>query len=115
MPSEINAALIAVCVIPASSSPLKPILVRANSRLTVGGRVRVRLTRPGTAIVRLYPVGAGPRRNILKVTVGDRDRTVAARVPPNATPGRYRVVVTLRGEGLSDQATTPVRLVAARR
>jgi hypothetical protein len=91
------------------------ILVRPDSRLTVGGRVRVRLTRPGTAIVRLWPVGAGPRRNILKVTVGHRDRTVAARIPPHARPGRYQVVVTLRGEGLSDRAATPVHLMAARR
>ena len=90
------------------------ILARAGARLRAGGALRVRLSRPGTAIVRLHPVGAGPRRNLLKVTVGLRARTVAARIPGHARPGRYRVVVTLRGEGMSDTATTPIRLLARR-
>jgi hypothetical protein len=91
------------------------ILVRSGARVTVGRTVRVRLSRPGVAIIRLHPVGAGPRRNLLKVTVGARPRTVPARIPHYAKPGRYRVVVTLKGQGLADSATTRVRLVAATR
>jgi hypothetical protein len=91
------------------------ILVRSGGRVTAGTSVRVRLSRPGVAIVRLWPVGAGPRRNLRKVTVGARPRTVAARIPRHVKPGRYRVVVTLKGQGLADSTTARVRLVAARR
>jgi hypothetical protein len=91
------------------------ILARAGARIPVGASVRVRLSRPGVAIIRLHPVGAGPKRNLRKVTVGARARTVAARIPRYVRPGRYRVVVTLKGHGLADSATTGVRLVAARR
>ncbi|MDX6555529.1 MAG: hypothetical protein QOD86_1724 [Miltoncostaeaceae bacterium] len=91
------------------------ILVRSGARVTAGKTVRVRLSRPGVAIIRLSPIGAGPRRNLLKVTVGARPRTVAAKIPQYAKAGRYQVVVTLKGQGLADSATVRVRLVAAAR
>jgi hypothetical protein len=91
------------------------ILHRAGARLTTGGRVRVRLSRPGIAIVRLWPVGAGPKRNLRKVTVGHRAKTVSARIPRYVKPGRYRLVVSIRGQGLTDMVSTRVRLVRGRR
>lgn len=87
------------------------ILHRAGARLRTGGVVRVRLSRPGIAIVRLWPVGAGPRRNLRKVTVGNRTTTVAAKIPRYAKPGRYQVVVSLKGQGISDMVSTRVVLV----
>jgi hypothetical protein len=87
------------------------ILHRAGVRLTTGGMVRVRLSRPGTAIVRLWPVGKGPKRNLRKVTVGHGATTVAARIPRYVKPGKYKIVVSIQGQGLTDMVATRVKLV----
>jgi hypothetical protein len=79
--------------------------------LTAAGvnRVRVRIDRPGRAVLTMAPVGGGARRAIKKLT-GPTGRSVVVRLPTDTRPGRYRVRAVLIGDGLKDRAAVVVRV-----
>ena len=73
------------------------------------GRVRVRIDRPGRAVVTMTPHGGGRVRAIRTLT-GPTPRAVVVRLPRDSRPGRYRVRAVLIGDGLRDRAALAVRV-----
>jgi len=88
-----------------------PVPVPGGLTVTAAGvnRVRVRIDRPGRAVVTMAPVGGGSLRAIRKLS-GPTSGDVVVRVPTDTRPGRYRVQAVLIGDGLKDRAAVVVRV-----
>lgn len=89
------------------------VVVASGGGLTLAragaGRVRVRIDRPGRAVVTMTPHGGGRARAIRTLT-GPTPGAVLVRLPRDARPGRYRVRAVLIGDGLRDRAALAVRV-----
>jgi hypothetical protein len=72
-------------------------------------RVKVRIDRPGRAVVTMKRVGGGKLRAIRKLA-GPTGRAVVVRLPTDTRPGRYRVQAVLIGDGLRDRAAVVVKV-----
>lgn len=77
------------------------------SRLRPGATVRVRVDRPGRAIVQLIPRGGTPRR--IRAIIGPAN--AAVRLPLDVRPGRYTLRAVLLGDGLRDVASAPFTML----
>ena len=71
--------------------------------------VRVRIDRPGRAVVSVVRRGSRVVRAIRKLT-GPTGRAVTVRLPRDTRPGVHRVRVVLIGDGLRDRAVVTVRV-----
>jgi hypothetical protein len=80
-----------------------------TARVLPGARLTLRFTRGGRAIVRLID-RRGLRRVIASRTLPAGGGTVRATVPRLLPPGPYRLVVTLVGDGLTDELERPLRV-----
>ena len=89
------------------------IFVRTDARLPAGSTFKLRIGRPGDAIVLLRP-RRGKRRIIGRVSVRS-SRTTEVRIPPRTPPGRWRIMVFMSGEGIRDKVNRNVRIVDAPR
>ena len=76
------------------------------------GGVIVVFTRPGPAAVRLIPPTGGAGRIIKTVTGPTPDSGVLVPFSRSEAPGRHRVVVTAKGDGLRDEATIDITIAA---
>jgi hypothetical protein len=72
-------------------------------------RVKVRIDRPGRAVLTMKPVAGGGLRAIRKLA-GPTGGDVVVRLPTDTRPGRYRVQAVLIGDGLKDRAAVVVRV-----
>lgn len=84
----------------------------ARGALVPGGRLALRFTRGGRAIVRLTDA-RGIRRVLGARTVPAAGGLVRLTVPRLLPPGRYTLAVTLVGEGLTDVLERPVTVAVA--
>ncbi len=93
------------------------VAVAAPGGLTVtraGARaVRVRIDRPGRAVVSVVPRGGGQVRAIRALT-GPTAGAVLVRLPRDTRPGVYRLRVVLIGDGLRDRAVLTMRVTRSR-
>lgn len=71
--------------------------------------VRVRIDRPGRAVVSVVRRGSRVVRAIRKLT-GPTGRAVTVRLPRDTRPGVHRIRVVLIGDGLRDRAVVTVRV-----
>lgn len=85
------------------------LMVPTGARLRPGGRVRLSLSRSSSAIAALV-TRAGQRRVFQKLAV-KRAGTVTLRLPARVRPGRYRIVVYVSGDGITDRVERNVRFV----
>lgn len=72
-------------------------------------RVKLRLDRPGRAVLTMAPVAGGKLRAIRKLA-GPTGGDVVVRLPTDTRPGRYRVQAVLIGDGLRDRAAVVVQV-----
>lgn len=88
-----------------------PVPVPGGLSLTAAGtnRVKVRLDRPGRAVLTMKPVSGGRLRAIRKLA-GPTGGDVVVRLPTDTRPGRYRVQAVLIGDGLRDRAAVVVQV-----
>jgi hypothetical protein len=70
---------------------------------------RLRIARPGSAVVSIVPRGGGRVRALRKLR-GPTRGTRLIRVPRDTRPGVYRLRVVLNGDGLRDRAALAVRV-----
>ena len=85
------------------------IMVRTNARLALGSTFKVRVSRPGNAIVLMRPV-TGKRRVVGRIGVRS-SKTANIRVPRRIAPGRWRIMVFMQGEGIKDKVYRNVIVV----
>jgi hypothetical protein len=81
----------------------------STSAVLPGTALTLRFTRGGRAIVRLID-RRGRRRVIAARTLPAGGGVVRARIPRRLPPGRYRLVVTIRGDGLTDELERTLRV-----
>ena len=88
-----------------------PVPMPGGLTLTAAGanRVKVRLDRPGRAVLTIKPVAGGTLRAIKKLA-GPTGGDVLVRLPTDTRPGRYRVQAVLIGDGLRDRAAVIVKV-----
>ena len=88
-----------------------PVPMPGGLSLSAAGvnRVKVRIDRPGRAVLTMAPVGGGSLRAIKKLA-GPTGRDVVVRLPTDTRPGRYRVQAVLIGDGLKDRAAVVVKV-----
>jgi hypothetical protein len=77
--------------------------------LAPGAPLTLRFSRGGRAIVRLID-SAGRRRVIAARTIPASGGTLRATIPRRLRPGRYRLAVTLVGDGLTDSLERALRI-----
>jgi hypothetical protein len=85
------------------------IMVRTNARLALGSTFKVRVSRPGNAIVLMRPA-KGKRRVIGRIAVRS-SKTASIRVPRRIAPGKWRIMVFMQGEGIKDKVYRNVVVV----
>ncbi|MDX6555528.1 MAG: hypothetical protein QOD86_1723 [Miltoncostaeaceae bacterium] len=85
------------------------IMVRTNARLALGSTFKVRISRPGNAIVLMRPV-TGKRRVVGRIAVRS-SKTASIRIPERIAPGRWRIMVFMQGEGIKDKVFRNVLVV----
>jgi hypothetical protein len=88
-----------------------PVPMPGGLTLSAAGRnrVKVRIDRPGRAVVTMKRIGGGRLRAIRKLS-GPTGRDVVVRLPGDTRPGRYRVQAVLIGDGLRDRAAVVVKV-----
>jgi hypothetical protein len=87
------------------------IFAATNAELALGSTFKVKITRPGNAIVFLRPEH-GKRRIIGRVSVRS-SKTASIRIPRRISPGNWRITVYMSGEGIKDRVNRNVRIVRA--
>lgn len=100
---------------PAGSPPGGDATVPTGGGLTLRaatGGVFVAFTRPGSASVRLIPPAGGAGRIIKTIQGPTSTDGVLVPFSRHEPPGRHRVVVVAKGDGLSDEATVDVTITA---
>jgi len=85
------------------------ILVATNALLPRGSTFKVRVSRPGNAIVLMRPE-SGKRRVIGRVAVRS-SKTATIRIPRRIDPGKWRIMVFMSGEGIKDKVSRNVQIV----
>lgn len=84
-------------------------LVLPPGRLGAGGRLKIEFSRAGRAIVRLTDA-RGVRRVLGARTIPAAGGTARFSLPKRLRAGRYLLVVTLVGDGLTDRIERPLRI-----
>ena len=85
------------------------IMVATNALLARGSTFKVRVSRPGNAIVLMRPQ-RGKRRVIGRVAVRS-SKTATIRIPRRIDPGKWRIMVFMSGEGIKDKVYRNVQIV----
>jgi hypothetical protein len=100
-------------VVPRIGAPL----LRVRPVATRGTPLTLTANRSGRAVIRLIPL-TGPRRGDARVIAAlgfARPGMRATRIPRDASPGRYRVLVTFQGEGTRERVRRDIIVAVGRR